>query len=859
MQIRRGPFVKRIVMLTMACVFTPCTMAMAQLAAGPSAVITTSRSVEAVAVPATAAPIRVDGDLSEAIWQTAPAVGGFLQREPQEGATTTHHTDVRVAFDQDALYVAVRAHDPEPLEVVGHLTRRDESSPSDWIAVMIDSFSDKRTAYEFAVNVAGVKSDRYWYNDTNSDRGWDAVWEVATARTADGWQAEFRIGFSQLRFRAGDIGSLGFATMRTVAHLNETSTWPLLPRSASGFVSSFGELRGVVPGSSGRALEVIPYAVAQMSTAPVADGNPFVSSPSGALSAGLDVKYQLAPGLTLTGTVNPDFGQVEADPAVVNLGAFETFFTERRPFFLEGSGTFQFRNLFYSRRIGRSPQRQAGAPEDGFADQPDNTTILGAAKLTGRVGAFSVGALTAITAPEYAQLASGPAQTRSRTPVEPLTGYSVARVTREFTDQSRLSMMATSTNRRLPGDLSFLPSTAVTAGLDGDLRFGPSGHYSLQGFWAASHVRGSSGAIERLQRGNVHSFQRPDADYLQVDSTRTSLGGHSGGATFGKIGGSRVVFNVNAGFRSPGFDINDIGFQSRADEIWQENWLQIKDETPGRFFRTVRFNVNQWSNWNFGGDRRNLGFNVNAHFRLLSSWGFGTGATKNTDGFDDRLTRGGPGGLVPGTTNAWAYVESDDRKPVSFYFEQGVFADGKGSHDSSQWARTTIRAGTALTLGFELEVSRRRTAQQWVSNVTTDSGVQHVFGAVDRTTVGLGTRLNYTMTPTLSLQIYARPFVSSGAYESFQELVDPRAAAFEDRYRSTSYAGSPDFNVHSFQTTNVLRWEYRPGSALFVVWQQGRDGFQSRGDFDLGRDIGRMFDAPARNTVLVKISRWLDF
>jgi hypothetical protein len=730
-------------------------------------------------------------------------------------------------------------------------------SPSDWIAILIDSFNDKRTAYEFAVNVAGVKYDRYWYNDTNNDQGWDAVWDVATSRTPDGWQAEFRIGFSQLRFRAGDTTSVGFATMRTVAHLNETSTWPLLARSASGFVSSFGELRGVVIGAPKRAFEVMPYAVAQMSTAPVADGNPFASSPAGAFSAGVDLKYQVAPGLTLTGTINPDFGQVEADPAVVNLGAFETFFSERRPFFLEGSGNFQFRNLFYSRRIGRAPQRQAGAPEDGFADQPSNTTILGAAKLTGRVGAFSIGALTAITSAEHARLASGSVQTR--TPVEPITGYSVIRMTREFADQSRLSVMGTTTTRSLPDELSFLPSSAVTGGVDGDLRFGPSGNYSLQGFWAGSHVRGSAQALDRIQRSNVHSFQRPDAAHLRYDPTRTALGGHSGGGSFGKIGVARVVFNINAGYRSPGFEINDLGFQSRADESWAESWIQFKDETPGRFVRTFRFNINQWAGWNFGGDRRNLGFNINAHWRLLSNWGFGSGATKNLDGFDDRLTRGGPGGIVPGTSSAWAYIESDNRKPVSVYFEQGVFSDGYGSHDSSQWARATLRPTSALTVGFELEVSNRRTAQQWVTNLQTTEGSRYVFGAVDRTTVALGTRVNYTMSPRLSLQVYARPFVSSGAYESFSELVDPRASSQLDRYRAVDYAGNPDFNVHSFRTTNVLRWEYRAGSALFVVWQQGRDGFEPRGDFALGRDVSRMFSVPSQNVFLVKVSRWLDF
>lgn len=820
-----------------------------------------TRVISAIAVPAGTAAIRVDGDLSDAAWTSAPVTSGFLQREPQEGAPTTHATEVRVAFDNDALYVAVRAFDPEPDRIVGLLTRRDDSSPSDWISILIDSFNDKRTAYEFGVNVAGVKYDRYWYNDTNSDQSWDAVWDVGAVRTEDGWCAEFRIGFSQLRFRSGEGGTLGFAAMRTVAHLDETSTWPLLARTASGFVSSFGDLQGVVVGAAQKKLEFVPYAVGSMGTQPVDGRNPFVSSPSGTFSAGLDMKYQVAPGLTLTATVNPDFGQVEADPAVVNLGAFETFFSEQRPFFVEGSGNFNFRNLFYSRRIGRAPQRVAGAPDDdGFAHQPVNTTILGAAKLTGRIGAFAVGALQAVTAPEHADLASGPdLRTRSHTPVEPGTSYTVIRVSREYADQSRVTLMGTNTSRRLADELSFLPAQATTGGAEGDLRFGPAGRYSLQGFWATSYVRGSTAAIDRIQRSTVHSFQRPDATHLAYDPSRTSMTGHSGGLSLGKIAGANVVFSSAAGFRSPEYDVNDLGFQSRADEVWFENWIQFRDETPGRFFRTFRFNINHWSGWNFGGDRRSLGYNVNAHWRTIDSWGFGSGGTINREAFDDRRTRGGPGGMVPGTMSAWAYIETDDRKLVSAYFEQGVFTDRQGSYDASQWANATIRPTSALSVRVELQVSNSRTARQWVTNQAADDATRYIFGGVTRTTVGIGTRVNYTLTPTLSLQLYARPFVSSGDYDSFSELVAPRAPHDVDRYVPFDYTGNPDFNVQSFRTTNVLRWEYRPGSTLFVVWQQGRDGSLPQGDFALGRDLTRMFDVAAQNVFLVKVSRWFNF
>src|SRR5262245_49467168 len=421
--------------------------------------------------------IRIDGQLTERSWTEAPTTGEFQQREPSEGGPPTHPTDVRVLFDRDALYVAVRAFDTEPNQIVGLLTRRDDFSPSDWISVLVDSYYDHRTAFEFGINPVGVKFDRYWYNNNNNDRGWDAVWDAAVSRTAEGWQAEFRIPFSQLRFKVTAPEAIGFAVTRTVVRANETSTWPLLPRSASGYVSSFGDLRGLRITGADRRLELMPYALSQVATSP-AGSNPLVHSPDPDVSVGLDLKYRLSGGLTLTGTLNPDFGQVEADPAVVNLGAFETFFEERRPFFVEGSGYFTFNNLFYSRRIGRQPQRSMDTPDDGFVTQPANSTVLAAAKLTGRVGAFAVGALNAVTAPEYATLASGPALDRSRSPVEPMTSYSLARVSREFVNKSRLSFMMTSTNRRLPDELRFLPGSAYTGAVDGDWRLA-SDRYSL--------------------------------------------------------------------------------------------------------------------------------------------------------------------------------------------------------------------------------------------------------------------------------------------------------------------------------------------------------------------------------------------
>jgi hypothetical protein len=817
------------------------------------------------AVPLAGAGIVIDGQLDEPIWSTAPGATEFLQREPSEGAAPSHPTDVRVAFDATALYVAVRATEPDAGEIRGHLTRRDDNSPSDWIRVLVDSYYDRRTAYEFSVNAAGVKQDNYWFNDNNNDDGWDAVWDAAVARSADGWRAEFKIPLSQLRFNPSSAGQFGFAVVRNIAHKNETVTWPLLAKSASGYVSSFGQLSGVLLNGATKKFEVMPYVVAQAKTSPVTAGNPLEKSPDPSGSVGLDMKAKVGAGLTLTGTINPDFGQVEADPAVVNLDGFETFFSERRPFFVEGSGNFSSdMELFYSRRIGRAPHRFVGAPESGYAIQPDNTTILGAAKLTGRIGQFSIGALNAVTRAEHASVVSGAGLARSTSPVEPATNYSIVRASREFKDNSRVGFMVTSTNRALADEMRpTLAGSAVTGGVDSDWRL-RDGRYSIRSHWAGSTVRGSATAIRDLQQSYVHSFARPDAGHVSFDPTRTRLDGHAGGVSFNKIAGRKLRGNASLSFKSPGYDTNDLGYLQRADDISTYHWWQFIRDTPTTHVRSFRFNVNHWQTWNFDGDQRSLGLNVNAHWEFTNNWETGTGFNMNRESFDDRLTRGGPGGYVPGNVSQWGYVTSDDRKPVRF----NVFANWfRGTQGGRAWGASpsvSIRPSSSLQAEIGVDMSRSHEDAQWVTSLADPAagptgGKHYVFGELNQTTVGISLRFNYTLTPNLSVQLYGQPFVSSGAYSRYRELVDGRAASYADRYAPFAYHGNPDFNYHSFRTTNVLRWEYRPGSVMFIVWQQGRDATTAQGDFQFNRDFGRAFTTPGQNVFLVKFSRWLNF
>jgi hypothetical protein len=643
-------------------------------------------------------------------------------------------------------------------------------------------------------------------------------------------------------------------------------SWPLLSRNANGFVSQFGEMRGLKMAGAPKKFELLPYTVADLRTQPNEAGNPLSNPNDPGAALGLDMKYAVTPGLTLTATANPDFGQVEADPAVVNLDAFETFFPERRPFFVEGSGTFRFNmdcndgnctGMFYSRRIGRAPQ---GAPElvDGeYSTQPDSATILGAGKLTGRLGGFSLGALTAVTAREDAEIASTGAVGRRNRTVEPMTGYTVLRARKEFANQSSLGIMTTSTNRQNDAATSFLPNNAFAGGIDYDWRLSPM--YNISGYVATTYLKGSTDAITRLQENNVHGFQRPDADYVDVDFDTTTLRGHAGSISFGKIAGESTRFSSYVGYKSPGFDTNDLGFMRRADERQQSNWFQWRDFTPGKYVRTKNFNINQYQSWNFGGDRTYSGGNINSHWTFVNYYSIGGGFNLDAAPFRDRVTRGGPGVLGNPGKNLWYYANTDNRKALSIGYNGGHWADARNSsrHDIMPYINWRATSSMSLNLGVRYFINHDDS--QWVANEDLADGSQrYVFGRIDQKTMSFNTRFNYTMTPNLSLQVYAEPFVSAGDYSNYKELVDGRAKNYEDRYRPYEYSGNANFNIRSFRTTNVVRWEYKPGSTLFLVWQQGKSDYQEIGDFRFGRDFSGVFAAPSHNVFLVKFSYWLN-
>lgn len=838
----------------------------------------------------------IDGRLDEPAWAAAAAATDFIQIEPNAGSPAALRTEVRVLYDDEALYVGARMFDGSPDSIVARLGRRDDDLYSDWFHVAIDSYYDRRTAFAFGVNPRGVRQDVILYNDRQDDKSWDAVWDAAARIDSLGWTAEFRIPLSQLRFNhgrnePGEGRVWGINFRRVIARLGEESLWaPTYPNSP-GIVSLFGELRGLHGLTPPRRLEILPYSVARVKRAPGASGDPFHEPTALESSLGADLKYGLASNLTLTATFNPDFGQVEADPSVVNLTAFETFFEERRPFFVEGSEIFRFplgpgdnnqELLFYSRRMGRTPQG-AVPPEAAFTQRPEATTILGAVKLSGKTAdGWSLGFLDAVTAPEHARYADERG-VQGRVPVEPLANYAAGRIMKDFRrGQSGMGAIFTSTHRDL-GDarLRFLNSAAYAGGVDFRHRFG-GGNYEVQGWLLGSHVRGSTDAIARVQRAAGHYFQRPDAHHLTYDTTRTALSGYAASLLLGKMGGGHWVWAFGGMARSPGFEVNDLGFQQAADFAGAFGFVGHRQFRAGEIFRRWGLNLSTWTVWSFGGERLQSGGNVNGNFELVNFWGGYAGLNRQLGGLSTSALRGGPAIVQPPRTNAWLGVYSDRRKRVSGELNVNLsFEDETGGHQLAIRPGITMRPSERLQLSLRPSVSWNLDPWQYVTSRQADGGRHYLFARLDQTTVSLTTRLNYTLTPNLSLQLYAQPFVSAAHYTEFRKVMDPRAERFAERFRTypageltydpgTQRYGvlrpdgsaafsfqNPDFNFKQFRSNLVLRWEYRAGSTLYLVWSQGRTDFARDGSFRLTRDVDQLFGAAGTNVLLLKVNYWM--
>jgi hypothetical protein len=817
-------------------------------------------ATNASAARAASAPT-IDGRADDAVWRDAPVIDQFLEYEPNTGAEPRFRTEVRILYDDRYLYILGRMYDPAPDSIISLLSRRDVRTESEQLKLVIDSYHDRRTAYQFIVNPAGVKRDFYVYNDQTEDATWDAVWDVGTSIDSLGWVAEFRIPFSQMRFADRDEHTFGLLIVRDVARTRQRISWPLYRRDRQGYVSQAGEVSGISRIPQPRRLEIMPYAVTKNVTRPTADG---WSHPQ-QQTLGADVKWGLTSNLTVDATLNPDFGQVEADPAVLNLSAFEQFFEERRPFFLEGAGIFNFRTacgdidtgcrgLFYSRRIGRSPQLGFLYPDVGNAT---SSRVLGAAKISGRLAnGLNIGVLNAVTHREGGSL--------GRT-IEPQSNYAVVRVLQDLDNgQGGLGAMFTAVNRSLDDDTrDFLRADAYTGGLDWRQRFADS-KYEMTASLSGSLISGSASAIAATQRDGVHRYQRRD-DGIAYDPTRTELAGDAQRLTISKFGGGVTRFQTVLQRFSPGFESNDLGFQARADEQMLRNWFALQFNDPTRYYRRAFMNFNTFNSWTTEGLPTNFSLNTNWHVELPNTHWLHFGVNGTLPGtYDDRSARGGVAFRRSANVEGWVGWEGD-RRP---WFTPVVFG---GIWRGDEWASRggwgevglQFRAGSQFSGSLGFNVNRSLNDSQWFENfgdVTTDTA--HVtFAQLDQWTLGVTSRLNYTVTPALSLQVYAQPFASVGDYSDWKELSDtPRAERYADRFQP--YGGGADpggVNFKQLRTNTVLRWEYRPGSILFLVWQQGRDAFAaSPTGFSVRRDMGELLELHPNNTFLLKMSYWFN-
>lgn len=866
--------------------------------------------------------IVIDGRLDEEEWQSAPAVTNFTQLDPTEGDPISQPTEVRFLYDDEAIYVGAWMWDDG--EILQRLARRDAGIPdADFFVVIFDSFHDHRTAYRFATNPTGVKRDEIMTGGGGGggfgpgggfgDASWDPVYDLQTSVSDDGWFVEYRIPFSQLRFSPAEELEWGLQIERKIRRNEENTVWAYTPKTEPGGIVRFGHLRGIRGIEPGRRLEILPYVggraefIQPDQSSRVDFVDPFHTDSDYFGSLGADIKYRLTSNITLDATVNPDFGQVEVDPAVINLTAFETRYDEKRPFFVEGAEIFNFGaggggrggggQILYSRRIGREPQGEI--PNVAvYEAAPSATTILGAAKVTGKTDSgWSIGLLNAVTNEEEALYADASGLQR-RLSVEPFTNYFVGRLRREFRiGQTAVGGMFTAVNRNLEegSDLSgFIHSAAYSGGMD--LRHAwDDRNWQVQAQFSPSYVVGSTEALQETQTSSARYFQRPDADYLNVDPNATSLSGYLGRASIEKMGGRWTARLIGTAI-SPGYEINDMGFLTTVDRLQADLNMGYEETRPSRYFRRWSVRGGPDFSWNYAGQLVDGETNVFGNGQFANYWGFGGRLAYNPPKFNDRLTRGGPLARDPAGYSGSLNISSDSRHPVSGRAGINIGWDEAGAWRRSGNIQLTMRPNSMVQVEIGPDLSRSHVAAQYVTSVSdplasNTYGSRYVFAELDQTTLGIDTRVNVTFTPDLSFELYAQPFISSGDYGNLMELAAPRTFDFHeygadigtiaegsDGYFTVDPDGSGaansfrvsnrDFNLRSLRGNAVFRWEWNPGSTLFVVWQQNRIGRESVldpsspfvrvGNFDFGRDVRELAGLTADNVLLIKFSYWLN-
>ncbi len=837
----------------------------------------------------------IDGLMNDTCWNQVAWGGNFVQTQPYENKPPSQLTAFKIVYDDNNLYVFIRAYDSIPEKISRRISRRDNFD-GDMVEINIDSYYDQQTAFSFTAMASGARGDEaVTQNGNNWDASWNPVWYLKTSIDDSGWCAEMKIPFSQLRFGKKDEHVWGIQIMRHIFRMEERSTWQFIPKGSPGTVHLFGELHGIVNIKPKRQVELLPYAVGRIERFEKEEGNPFLDGRSGAVSGGLDGKVAITNDFMLDFSINPDFGQVEADPSEVNLTAFETYFSERRPLFVEGKNIYQFQpsntivignmgsdNLFYSRRIGRYPHHYPQVSDSEYVDMPESSTILAATKLSGKTKkGLSVGILESVTSSEKALIDNE--GIRRKETVEPFTNYFTGRLQKDFNKgETVLGGIITAVNRDIHNPaLEYLHTAAYVGGIDFK-------HYWKERTWyfagntVFSNVRGKEEAIIQTQESSARYFQRPDAGHLSVDSTRSSLEGLGGTFKLGKYSSKKIQFETSLTVRSPGLEFNDIGYMRYSDVIHHGTWVAYYLREPFSIFRNFFLNTNYWMYWDFSGKLLSAYTNMNFNSEFKNRWSINGSFSLWGKNISTRLLRGGPSITMPGGEEMNLSISTDRSKKISFHAgNYQNWGDLESYRYQEYWIGGDFRPLNAMSLSFETIYGIKDNPLQYVETTDRNDDPRYLFAYLDQKTLYFTFRLNYALNPELSLEYYGQPFISAGKYELFRKITNTDADQFTDRFHifpdteisynvadseygvdenidgTADYSfANPDFNFRQFRSNLVLRWEYKPGSTLFLVWSQGRTSSASNGSFSYGSDMKDLFSITPHDIFLLKFSYW---
>ena len=761
-------------------------------------------------------PPRLDGRLDDPAWKNANWTDDFLQQEPDRFAAPTENTVLKMLYENEALYIGIRCYDSEPGLIKTTLRRRDESPPADWIIVELDSRNDNQTAFLFKLNAGGLMRDVYMYDDGNQlDDSWDAVWEGKAAVDDSGWVAEMKIPFTALRFPPLEKQTWGLSVRRNIHRKNEELSWVVFPREDNGYVSNFGELRGIENIPQPFNLEILPYCYSKYQDTDRKTGF--------SADIGGDVKYNLSSGVILDATINPDFGQIEADPSVLNLGVFETWYPEKRPFFLEGASIFETPyTMFYSRRVGREPGYYELEDEEELVSKPENTTIINAMKITGKTSkGVSFGIMEAFTNREYAVVEDEDGNRREKQ-IEPYANYFVGRINKDIWEgNSSIGGIFTALNREEG-------MSAYTGGFDWNLYFNDS-DYNLNGQLAFSD-RGDS------------PVERESGYALDVE--------------FEKSGGKHHGFEFEFEAKSPDFNIQDMGYLERADEIECYAEYLFRTREPVGIFRQTISGIETWQDWNFDGDHISNGIGFWTNLRYLNYWDTNFGVHYNFPRYSDLETRGGPLLRPPANYGGWFWGGTDWNKNFRVSIN---FWGGENTSRSWWWGgyiQFTYRPIDRMETSLSIQHDQSFDENQWVDNIEdANDSTHYAFGRLNLREWNLTARLSYNFTRDMSLQLYLQPFNAVGKYSEYVELAEPGTYKFHPYDPGDDY----DFNEKELNFSAVFRWEYAPGSAIFAVWNRGMYDDSHPGRFDIIDNIEGLVKAESDDIFMIKVNRWFNF